>query len=239
MRYRFIALLSAVFLILQTSPILAQNLRADLQQALNAKDWSRAIEIVDKLIAQSPTEAPQLQEYKAQLQKRFSEMPASSPSSKTETYLIKGFDPNLLGGSPISLSGSFTTKNNNDDVIDISELSDFNLTFNYEDMNISCGLPALKTFSLLDSQEYMKKFRESGMKIPVSLINLKLNCKSKDVEFSLSNLQLKAKIKHRRNYSQTEQSTQSTGMEVTYSAGTSSGTTEFETTVSMLFIQPQ
>lgn len=239
MRYRLIAFLSTGFLILQTSPILAQNLRADLQQALNAKDWSRAIEIVDKLIAQSPTEAPQLQEYKAQLQKRFSETPASSPSSKTETYLINGYAPDILGGSPILLSGSFTIPKNHDDVIDISELSDFNLTFNYDHMNISCDLPALKNFSLLDSQGYIQKSREYGMKIPVELLKFKLNCQSENVEFSLSNLQLKAKIKHRHNYSQTEQSTQSTGMEVTYSAGTSSGTTEFETTVRMLFIQPQ
>jgi hypothetical protein len=106
-------------------------------------------------------------------------------------------------------------------------------------MNFSCGLPALKNFSLLDSQGYIQKSREYRMKIPVDLLNLKLNCKSKDVEFSLSNLQLKAKIKHRRNYSQTEQSTQSTGMQATYSAGTSSGTTEFETSVGILFIQLQ
>lgn len=91
MRRLITALLSATFLSLEVPSALAQDLRFELQQALEAKNWNRAIEIVDKLIQANPQEAQQLRQYKTQLQNRLPKTPASitqtpqSPNSPAAT----------------------------------------------------------------------------------------------------------------------------------------------------------
>ncbi|MBW4445448.1 MAG: hypothetical protein KME38_00850 [Spirirestis rafaelensis WJT71-NPBG6] len=91
MRCLITAFLSATFLSLQVPSVLAQDLRFELQQALEAKNWNRAIEIVDKLIQTNPQEAQQLRQYKTQLQNRLPKTPASttqtpqSPNSPAAT----------------------------------------------------------------------------------------------------------------------------------------------------------
>ena len=54
------------------------TLRLMLQQAVEAKNWKRAIGIVDKLIEAIPQEASQLREYKTQLQKYLTQTPTST-----------------------------------------------------------------------------------------------------------------------------------------------------------------
>ncbi|PSB16846.1 tetratricopeptide repeat protein [Phormidesmis priestleyi ULC007] len=56
-----------------------EELRFALKIATDKKDWSSAIEIVDRMIKNaSPTDVKQLQEYKAELQKRLSESSSST-----------------------------------------------------------------------------------------------------------------------------------------------------------------
>ncbi len=44
-----------------------QQLNTQLQAAVNAKDWNRAIQLVDRLIALHPERASELQRYRARL----------------------------------------------------------------------------------------------------------------------------------------------------------------------------
>jgi hypothetical protein len=91
MRCLITVLLSATFLTLQVPSVLAQDLRFELQQALEAKNWYRAIEIVDKLIQANPQESQQLRQYKTQLENRLPNIPVSttqtpqSPNSPAAT----------------------------------------------------------------------------------------------------------------------------------------------------------
>ena len=70
MRHLMTTLLTATLLSLQVPSVLGQDLRFELQQAVEAKNWNRAIELADKLIEANPQEAPQLREYKTQLQNK-------------------------------------------------------------------------------------------------------------------------------------------------------------------------
>lgn len=144
-----------------------------------------------------------------------------SPSNASATtYSIKGV------AWTSELSGSFTAKNlNNDEFIDQSELSSFNFTFNYENTKLSCTLPALTKFRISASQLHSLSFK--GKPFPASLLNLEITCQSRNAELSLSGAQLRWKIKKSENSSQTEQNTNSMGMQITYLTGISSEKTEF------------
>jgi len=89
MRHLITTLLTATLLSLQIPSVLGQDLRFELQRAVEAKNWNRAIELVDKLIQANPQEAPQLREYKTQLQNRLPKTPATTqlvqPSTTTST----------------------------------------------------------------------------------------------------------------------------------------------------------
>ena len=81
MRRTIIALLSATLVSLPIFSATAQDLRFELQQALNANDYQRAIEIADRMIQLYPNEAQDLQKFKTQLQDRLLGIPASSTIS--------------------------------------------------------------------------------------------------------------------------------------------------------------
>jgi len=78
-------LLATVTIGLTAAPLSAQTaLNAQLQQAVNAQNWSRAIQIVDRMILEYPENADQLRAYRARLESlaggNVSPPPLASPS---------------------------------------------------------------------------------------------------------------------------------------------------------------
>lgn len=163
---------------------------------------------------------------------------SSIPNASAEIYEINGFG-GMAGFGQAQISGSFTVKNsNNDELIDKSELSDFKLNLSYDGINILGPLSALNKFHLsADSQQYLRRFRQLGQPVPLKLLNLELNCQSKDAEFFLSNSVLRGKIKTRNNHSETVQNNDSRGMQITYSTGISHQSIEFEAPLYLAFIK--
>jgi hypothetical protein len=172
---------------------------------------------------------------------------SSSPNASAELYEING----LSSLSQVKILGSFTVNNtNNDELIDKSELSDFKLTLIYENITLSCPLSALSKFQLSDSQHFLRRYRQlgefaqprAGFPVGFGLVNLELSCQSKDAEFSISSSQLhpliRGKIKTRNNHSQTEQNSDSRGMEITYLTGISHQRINFEAPLNFVYIRP-
>lgn len=102
--YRLIALLAIGFIGNQIFPVSAQDLRVDLQQALEVKNWNRAIEIVDKLIQANPQDVQELREYKIQLQNRVKKSAATTQPTDTAKLTNSTPSPNLIEENILSLA---------------------------------------------------------------------------------------------------------------------------------------
>lgn len=82
MTARFLPVLASVIVLLGAMPSLAQatgaltrsegTLNAQLQEAVSAQDWRRAIQVMDKLIASVPKQSIELRSYRAELQRLLS-----------------------------------------------------------------------------------------------------------------------------------------------------------------------
>ncbi len=73
---RFLTVLASIMVILEPMPGLAQAdlafLNAQLKQAVDAQDWQRAIQTVDKMVVSVPQRAIELRGYRAELQRLLS-----------------------------------------------------------------------------------------------------------------------------------------------------------------------
>ncbi|MEA5618042.1 tetratricopeptide repeat protein [Cronbergia sp. UHCC 0137] len=136
------------------------------------------------------------------------------------------------------ISGSFIIKDlNKDKIIDKSEVSDFNLSFNNQEMKISCGFSDLTKFELDDSQDHLRKLTLKGGEVGASLLNLNINCKNKNAEIDLSGSELKIKTTIKNNQSRNTQNNNSTEVGFNISLGTSSTRTEYTTRILALKIK--
>lgn len=79
MTARFLPVLASIIVLLGPMPSLAQatgapsrsegSLNAQLQEAVGAQDWRRAIQVMDKMIASVPKQSIELRSYRAELQR--------------------------------------------------------------------------------------------------------------------------------------------------------------------------